>query len=94
MNFEDSVEPVTQFKSHTAQLIRRARQSGRPIIITQKGKAAAVLQDVASFQRQREALLLLKYLAIGEEQLRRGRGIPHGRVVARIRRRLRALKRG
>lgn len=94
MNFEDSVEPVTQFKSRTAQLIRRARESGRPIIITQKGKAAAVLQDVASFQRQREALLLLKYLAIGEEQLRQGKGIPHGQVVARMRRRLRALKRG
>ncbi len=35
-------------------------------------KATAVLQDVDSYQRQREALLLLKFLARGDRDARKG----------------------
>ncbi len=60
-------------KTRSAELIRKARESGQPILITQNGKATAVLQDVESYQRQREALLLLKYLARGDRDYREGR---------------------
>ena len=56
MNYADGIEPVTVLKTRCAELIRQARETGQPIIITQNGKPTAVLQDVESFQRQREAL--------------------------------------
>ncbi|MFB3102970.1 MAG: type II toxin-antitoxin system prevent-host-death family antitoxin, partial [Alphaproteobacteria bacterium] len=49
-----------------------SKESGQPIIITQNGKATAVLMDVESFERQREALLLLRYLAVGEDEIGKG----------------------
>jgi prevent-host-death family protein len=65
MDLPDAIEPVTVLKTRSAELIRRARETRQPVIITQNGKATAVLQDVESYQRQREALLLLKYIALG-----------------------------
>jgi len=93
MKYSDAIEPVTTLKTRSAELIRRARDTGQPIVITQNGKATAVLQDVESFERQRKALLLLRYLAQREEQVRSGKGVPHGKAVRRFEKTLRALRR-
>ena len=77
MASEDSaIEPVTALKARSSALIRRARESGRPIVITQNGKAAAVLEGIEAYERNRRALFLLKLLAVGDEELRRGKGVP------------------
>ena len=80
MNYSRAIEPVTVLKTKSAELIRRARESQQPIVITQNGKATAVLQDVESFQKQRKALLLLKYLARGDRELSDGKGVSHARA--------------
>lgn len=91
MDYAKSIEPVTTLKTKSAELIRRARDTGQPIVITQNGKATAVLQDVESFQRQREALLLLKFVAAGDQQIGDGEGVPQRKAAARIRRKLEDL---
>lgn len=87
MDYANAIEPVTTLKSKSSELISKARKSGQPIIITQNGKATAVLQDIESFQRQRQALLLLKLAAQGDRELRDGRGVSHAEVVDELRRR-------
>lgn len=86
-----SIEPVTTLKTRTAELIRKARESGQPVVITQNGRATAVLQDVESFERQRKALLLLRYLAKGEHEIRAGKGVPDQEADAHFRARLETL---
>ena len=94
MNYIDAIEPVTVLKTRSAELIRRARESGQPILITQNGKASAVLQDVESYQRQLEALLLLKYLARGDRAYREGRIVSDKEADQRFRVRLASMKTG
>lgn len=89
-----AIEPVTVLKTRSAELIRRARETRRPVVITQNGRATAVLQDVESFREQREALLLLKLLVQGTEELRAGRAVPHAEAKKRLDRKLRELRRG
>ena len=94
MNYVEAIEPVTTLKSKSAELVRRARDSGQPIIITQNGKATAVLQDVESYQRQRQALLLLRYLARGDRDYRQGKLLSDSEADQHFRSRLEALKSG
>ncbi len=94
MKYSEAIEPVTTLKTRSAELIRRARDTGQPIVITQNGKATAVLQDVESFERQRRALLLLRYLAQGEEEVSSGKGVHHRKAVQRFERKLKELRRG
>jgi prevent-host-death family protein len=75
VKYSEAIEPVTTLKTRSAELIRRAKETGQPIVITQNGKATAVLVDVESFERQREALILLRYLAVGEDEISRGKGV-------------------
>lgn len=78
------IEPITGLKRRAAELIRTARETGTPVVITQNGKATAVIQDVETYERDRRALLLLRVLAQGDAQLREGEGIDHAAVRARI----------
>ena len=94
MNYVDAIEPVTVLKTRSAELIRRARDSGQPILITQNGKAAAVLQDVEGYQRQREALMLLKFLAEGGRDDLEGRTVSDEEADRHFRNKLAVLKSG
>jgi len=75
---------------HKAML--EAKESGQPIVITQNGKATAVLIDVESYERQREALLLLRYLAVGEEEIGKGKGVAHEKALRHFERKLKELR--
>ena len=88
MDKSEAIEPVTVLKTRSAELIRRAKESGRPIVITQNGKAAAVLVDAASYEKQRNTLLLLKMLVQGEEDYRSGRSVKHTSAQSRLKRKL------
>ena len=70
MATDDAIEPVTVLKAKSAEIIRRVRQTRRPVVITQNGKPTAVVQDHESFERQRRALTLLLTLAQGERDVR------------------------
>jgi prevent-host-death family protein len=94
MDYAKGIEPVTVLKTKSAELIRQARETGQPIIITQNGKPTAVLQDVESFQRQREALTLLKILTKGDQEISEGKVLNHDDVMRRIERKLKDLQRG
>lgn len=94
MDFSDAIEPVTVLKTRSAELIRRARETRKPVIITQNGKATAVLQDVESYERQRRALAMLKYVSQGEKNLRDGDVLSDAEADADFRDRLQRLAGG
>ncbi len=84
MDLSQCVEPITILKTKCAEIISRMRQTRQPVAITQNGKVTAVIQDVQSYQKEKEALLLLKFLAQGERELMAGKGIAHNKVKKRI----------
>ncbi len=92
MKYSKAIVPVTTLKTKSAELIRRAKETRQPIVITQNGKATAVLVDVESFERQREALFFLRYLAVSEEEIRKGMGVPHQEALRHFEETLKELR--
>ena len=72
MNITTDIKPVTYLKAKTADLLDQINDTRRPVIITQNGEPRAVLQDPKSYEEMRNALGLLKLLAQGEEDIRKG----------------------
>jgi prevent-host-death family protein len=88
MDLTQDIEPVTSLKRGAAELIARATERHSPVIITQNGKPTAVLQDIASYERQRRALHLLKLVAQGERDYEIGRIHDSATVDAAVQQRL------
>ena len=90
INLQDDIQPVSEFRANTADALRRLRETGRPLILTQNGRAAAVLLDVASYQALVDENELLRDLHAGLEDAREGRVTPHEQAKAELLARYRA----
>lgn len=91
MNVQEDIKPVTYMKTRSAELLRQVNETHRPVVITQNGEAKAVVQDMTSYQETRNALLMLKLMAQGEEDVRRGRVISHAEAVTQVEKQLAAM---
>jgi prevent-host-death family protein len=68
LNVVQDIQSLTSFRRSSARMIKRLRKSKRPLILTVNGKAAAVVQDAAAYQR----LLDMAACAESREGIRQG----------------------
>jgi prevent-host-death family protein len=88
MRIEHDIKPVTYMKTRAAELLRAVDETRRPVVITQSGEPRGVLMDFASYQELRQATLLLRLVAQGEADVRRGRTVPAHQVFRSLRARV------
>ena len=51
MDLNEAVKSITYLKNNTAQVVREAAESGRPLVVTQNGEAKAVVMGGGSVHR-------------------------------------------
>lgn len=83
----DPIISLSDFKSDASQWLKRLQEESDAVVLTQNGRASAVVQSYETFQRQQQALLMLKLLAQGEADIAAGRLIPQEQVFAKLRER-------
>ncbi len=77
---DQDIQPISEFRANTTAFVEKVRQTGRPIVITQHGRSAAVLLDVGEYAKMLERLDKLEVIEAVEEGIRQadaGLGIPH-----------------
>ncbi|MFQ5739248.1 MAG: type II toxin-antitoxin system Phd/YefM family antitoxin [Acidobacteriota bacterium] len=68
------IVPVSDLRQDAAAVLKRVRDSREPLIITQRGRAAAVLLSVDEYERENSERQLLRVLARGEQEIAAGEG--------------------
>ncbi|MBD3334246.1 MAG: type II toxin-antitoxin system prevent-host-death family antitoxin [Candidatus Eisenbacteria bacterium] len=66
--------PVSDLRQDAAAVLRRIRGLRRPLVITQRGRAAAVMLSMEAYERVEHQLRLLRLLAGGEKEIASGEG--------------------
>ena len=74
--------PVSDLRQHAAEVLRSVQQSKQPLVITQRGRAAAVMLSVDEFERVEHERQLLRLLARGEREIAEGNGYDLETVLA------------
>ena len=68
LDITKDIQSLTTFRRRSAELLKQLKKSKRPVVLTVKGKAAAIVQDAAAYQR----LLDVAASADAEEGIRQG----------------------
>jgi prevent-host-death family protein len=68
------IVPVTDLRQDAAAVLKRLQSSREPLVITQRGRAAAVLVSLEAYERSRQEREILRQLARGEQEISRGKG--------------------
>jgi PHD/YefM family antitoxin component YafN of YafNO toxin-antitoxin module len=76
------VIPISDLEQDAASILQRIRESGSPTIITQEGRAAAILIDFETFRRGESERELLTLLAQGDKEVGEGAGHDLDEVLA------------
>jgi prevent-host-death family protein len=82
MTLLPSIIPISDLRQDTAGVIKRAAASDEPVVITQRGRASAVLVSARSYERTQHELEILRILARGEADIQAGVGYELDDVMA------------
>ena len=65
---------LTDLKVDAAAALKRVRKSKRPVIVTRRGRPAAVLVSLDAYEKAEQERVILKLLALGEREIAAGKG--------------------
>ena len=77
----EDIHSLTTFKRNSSGLMRQMKKTGRPLVLTVKGKAEAVLLDAASYQEVAAHLDTTASIRRGLAQAKKGMGRPADDVL-------------
>ena len=84
LNLDEDVKPLSEFRANVTACMNQIRETRRPLVITQHGKAAAVLLGVAEYERLMQKMEVLEDIRQAEDQLAQGRGVPHAAALKKV----------
>jgi prevent-host-death family protein len=73
--------PITDLRQDAAAALKHLKLSRQPVVITQRGRAAAVLLSMEAYERSEHERQLLHLLARGEQEITAGRGFDLDEVL-------------
>jgi antitoxin YefM len=82
------IRPLSEFRANAAAFVQHVRETRRPLVLTQRGRGAAVLLDLEEYERLVARAELLDDVATAEEQIAGGAGVDNTSAKRQIRSRL------
>jgi prevent-host-death family protein len=77
-----NIIPVSDLRQNAANIMKRLRKNKEPLIITQRGRAAAVIIGVEAYEKSEHEKELLRILAKGDREIESGEGYDLDTVLA------------
>ena len=66
--------PVTDLRQDAAAVLKKLAASDTPLVVTHRGRAVAVIQNIDAYERGEHERELLRMLASGEKEIATGKG--------------------
>jgi len=79
-----NIIPITDLRQDATAIVKRVTASREPLVITQRGRAAAVMVSMEAYEHSQHELELLRLLARGEKEIEAGKGYDLEVVLAEV----------
>lgn len=93
MNKIPNIVPITDLRQDATAIVKRVTKMREPLIITQRGRATAVMVSIEEYEHSRHEIELLRLLAQGEKEIKAGKGYDLDVVLLEAEHLLRDLQR-
>jgi prevent-host-death family protein len=84
LDIANDIHSLSHFKRKTADLMKRLKKTGNPLVLTVNDKPEVVVQDAAAYQRLRELAdkaEMLEFLHQSKADADAGRTVPAGEFL-------------
>ena len=73
LSVSEDIVPIGEFKAQAARLLNQLRETGRPLVVTQNGKPAAVVLSPVEYDNLQKRLGFLESVSAGRADAEAGR---------------------
>ena len=85
LDITEDIQSLTTFRRRSGEFLKQLKKSKRPVVLTVKGKAAAIVQDAGAYQRLLDIAAqadAVEGIRQGLEDAKKGRARPAREVFA------------
>ena len=85
LDLKKDIQSLTTFRRNSASLLKQIKKTKRPLVLTVKGQAAAVVQDAEAYQRLLDIAAgadIFEAIRQSIEESKQGKGRPVREVFA------------
>ena len=82
--FSEDVVPLTDMKTNPGRVVRHAEDTRRPVLLTRRGRAVAVVQSVDDYEEAQEERAFMRAVLEGLADIEAGREVSLADVKARL----------
>ncbi len=79
-----NIVPITDLRQDATSIVKRVTSSREPLVITQRGRAAAVMVSMEAYEHTQHELEILRLLARGEKEIEAGKGYDLDTVLKEV----------
>ena len=80
----EDIIPFSECRNNLSTYIARVRETRRPVLITQNGRAASYLVDAEFLDNVFDQIELARDINISRREFAEGKGIPHEKVMRKM----------
>jgi len=77
-----NIIPITDLRQNATAIVKQVTASGEPLVITQRGRAAAVMVSMEAYKHSQHEVEILRLLACGEKEIEADKGVDLEVVLA------------
>ena len=79
-----NIQSLTQFRQNANAVIKEVAETGSPVVLTQNGRAAAVVISPQEWKRTQESLAMLQMIAIRRQEINTGKVVDFDEGMRKI----------
>ena len=79
-----NIQSLSYFRANATTMVKEIRETGNPLVLTQNGKAAAVVVSPEEWEATQESLAMLQLLALRLDEVKQGRTVDFDEGMGRI----------
>jgi prevent-host-death family protein len=84
IKIDEDIRPLSEFRADIASFVKRVNDTKRPLVLTQHGRGAVVVVDIAEYAAMRERLETIEDISAARAQLAAGEGVSHDEAKAQV----------
>ena len=82
--FSEDVVPLTDLKVNPGRVVKHAVDTRRPVLLTSRGRAVAVVQSVSDYETSEDERAFMRAVVAGLADLESGREVSLAAAKARL----------
>ena len=83
VKFSEDIVPLTDLKVNPGRIVKHVSEARRPVLLTSRGRAVAVMQSVTDYEQAEEERAFMRAVITGLADLEEGREVTLAEARAR-----------